>query len=85
MPSVNSDEQHNNDINTNNHNSKKVALKSKIHRRFTTATLALFTILLLLTLMAADDPYVSVVFGQLSPVQPTAGNETTATTAPSGT
>jgi hypothetical protein len=72
-------EQYNNDIN----NSKKTAIKSKIYRRFTT-TIALSAVLLLLTSIAAANPYISVVSGQLSPVQATGGNETTATTAPSG-
>jgi hypothetical protein len=73
-------EQYNNDIN----NSKKTAIKSKIYRRFTT-TIALSAVLLLLTaIAAAANPYISVVSGQLSPVQATGGNETTATTAPSG-
>jgi hypothetical protein len=77
--------QYNNGINnSNNHNSKKTALKSKIYRRFT-ATVALFAVLLLLlTAIAVGSPYISVVSGQLSPVQDTGGNETTATTAPSG-
>jgi hypothetical protein len=72
-------EQYNNDIN----NSKKTALKSKIYGRFTTS-IALSAVLLLLTAIAAASPYISVVSGQLSPVQATGGNETTATTAPSG-
>jgi hypothetical protein len=38
----------------------------------------------LLTAIAVGSPYISVVSGQLSPVQDTGGNETTATTAPSG-
>jgi hypothetical protein len=75
--------QYNNDINNNDHNSKKTTLKSKIYRRFT-ATVALSAVLLLLTAIAAASPYISVVSGQLSPVQDTGGNETTATTAPSG-
>jgi hypothetical protein len=76
-------EQYNNDINNSNHNSKKTALKSKIYGRFTTS-IALSAVLLLLTAIAAASPYISVVSGQLSPVQATGGNETTATTAPSG-
>src|SRR5919108_972422 len=73
-------EQYNNVIN----NSKKTAIKSKIYRRFTT-TIALFAVLLLLTSIAAANPYISVVSVQLSAVQATDGNETTTTTtAPSG-
>jgi hypothetical protein len=75
--------QYNNDINNKDHNSKKTTLKSKIYRRFT-ATVALSAVLLLLTAIAAASPYISIVSGQLSPVQDTGGNETTATTAPSG-
>ena len=63
-----------NDTNNNNHN-KKPAIKSKMYGRFIT-TIALPTLLLLLTIISAAPTY---------PVQAAGGsNETTVTRAPGG-
>src|SRR5215210_3475813 len=68
-------EQYNNDINNNNHDRKKTHIQPKGCGRFITA-LALCTVLILLTLIAAVPT---------GPVQATvSGNETAATLAPSG-
>lgn len=68
-------EQYNNDINNNNHDRKKTNIQPKAYRRFIT-TLALPTVLILLTLIAAVP---------IGPLQATgSGNETAATMAPSG-
>ena len=69
-------EQYDNDINNNNTpDRKKTAIKSKIYGRFIT-TIALPTLLLLLTLISAAPTY---------PVQATGGsNETAVTQAPGG-
>ena len=68
-------EQYNNDIQNNNHG-KKTAIQSKMYGNFI-ITIALPTLLLLLTLISAAPTY---------PVQATVGNnETAATLAPGGT
>src|SRR5215210_6320229 len=67
-------EQYNNDINNNNHD-RKTAMRSKLYGRFIN-TVALPTLLLLLTLISAAPTY---------PLQATVGgNETAATPAPGG-
>ena len=68
-------EQYNNDINNNNHDRKNTHIQLKVCGRFIT-TIALPTLLLLLTLISAAPTY---------PLQATVGgNETAATPAPGG-
>jgi hypothetical protein len=68
-------EHHDNDTNNNNPDRKKTAIRSKMYGRFITS-IALHTLLLLLTLILAAPTY---------PVQATGGsNETAATQAPGG-